>query len=132
MTFTISSGAVVLLLLLISPALCTFASVMAERIYTREHRKTMAVREKLAADVEATQDEWGERLAVREMTLDDREEAVISREQQLRRSAKEASAAMNKDAESFDTMISVLDADDFPHPFENADTIALPPVEDER
>lgn len=55
-----------------------------------------------------------------------REEAVST----LGQRAKEASNTLRTEAESFDTMVSVMDWDALPDPRENDDTVAMPRVED--
>ena len=113
-------------LFVLAPGACVFATLSANRWDTRRQRAKMEAREKKADERDEAADIRDDLQTVRDMNLDDREAAVIEREQHLRRSAQQAAEVMNRDAEHFDTMISVMDADDFPNPHENADTIALP------
>lgn len=60
-----------------------------------------------------------------------REEAVVELERGLRRRAKATAATIHNEEEHFDTLISVLDVDDIPHPSDLEDTAVMEAVTDD-
>jgi len=116
-------------LFVLAPGACVLATLSANRWDTRRQRAKMDAREKKADERDEAADIRDDLQTVRDMNLDDREEAVIQREQHLRRHSKEVEAAVAASATEYDTEFDLRDWDELPkppNPDENADTINMP------
>ena len=116
-------------LFLLAPAACVLATLSANRWDTRRQRAKMEAREKKADERDEAADIRDDLQTVRDKNLDDREEAVIQREQHLRRHSKEVEAAVAASATQYDTEFDLRDWDELPkppNPHENADTVDMP------
>lgn len=103
---------------------------VAERFYTRPHRRRLREQE---ANLRIRNRLLDERKAIqlnRDNLLRIREEAVTEHEQHLRRSAKEAAAAIHAEIDdSDDTVLRPLYRDES---VESDDTRAIPVIKEER
>ena len=90
------------------------------------HRKTL---EQIARREQKIDAEW--KLLDEQRKLQLRMDSEIrNARRNLGHQTKETVAKLRAESEHFDTMISVLDVDDLPHPSDTADTVAMPRVED--
>jgi hypothetical protein len=125
MTIPLNLFQLIVVVFIAIPSVCVIMTLTADRLYNRHHHRWLK-RQKAVLDLRK------KLLDERYRLLRIREEQVVEREQGLRRRAKEAGAMLHAEEEAIDTLISVLDIDDIPHPNDTSDTIAIPAFREEQ
>jgi hypothetical protein len=109
------------------PTICVVTTLESHRFATRHHRKWVKEQK---AEIARENQALNERRAVQRNADND---LRIQRQAlaEAKREFREAAGKLETEGKNFDTLVSVLDLDEIPHPSDTADTVEFPAIEED-
>lgn len=123
----LSLAQLLVIVFFVVPTICVVATLESHRFATRHHRTWVKEEKAKIAKEKVLLIEEAANLKHERNDLRIERDAVT----EARREFREAADRLHDEEEHFDTMISVLDMDEIPHPNDTADTVEFPAVRED-